>query len=274
MNINLEELVIQIRELAVHFGLNLITALAVLVIGIWISKFIRRTIEKQLNKKEIDKTLVSFLINLIYFTLLTVVVLAALGQLGIETTSFIAVLGAAGLAIGLALQGSLANFASGFLLIIFRPFKVDDVVKLADEEGYVEKIQIFTTQIRTFDNKTIIIPNSVITSGKITNYTAKEFRRVDLSIGISYGDNIKKAIESLMEVLNNHPKVLKDPAPFVGVKGYGDSSIDLSLKPWCKTEDYWDVFFDINEKIKEQFDAKGISIPFPQRDVHLFEHKD
>jgi small conductance mechanosensitive channel len=274
MNINIEQLVEQVRELAVSFGLNIITALAVLIIGIWFSKFLRRTIEKRLNNKNIDKTLVSFIVNLLYFTLLAVVVLAALGQLGIETTSFIAILGAAGLAIGLALQGSLANFASGFLLIVFRPFKVDDFVKLADEEGYVENIQIFTTQIRTFDNKTIIIPNSVITSGKITNYTAKEFRRVDLSIGISYSDNIKHAGDSLMEILNNHPKVLKDPAPFVGVTGYGDSSIDLTLRPWCKTEDYWDVFFDVNQKIKQQFDIKGISIPFPQRDVHLFEHKD
>ncbi len=274
MNINIEQLVEQVRELAVGFGLSLVTALAILIIGIWVSKIIRRSVEKHLGKKELDQTLVKFLINLIYFVLLTVVILAALGQLGIETTSFIAILGAAGLAVGLALQGSLANFASGVLLIIFRPFKVDDFVKLADEEGFVEKIQIFTTQIRTFDNRTIIIPNSVITSGKIINYTDKEIRRVDLSIGISYSDNIKHAIDSLMEILNNHPKILKDPAPFVGVKGYGDSSIDLTLRPWCKTEDYWDVFFDVNQKIKQQFDAKGISIPFPQRDVHLFEHKD
>ncbi|NNG27133.1 MAG: mechanosensitive ion channel [Ignavibacteriaceae bacterium] len=274
MNINIEQLVEQVRELAVSFGLNIIAALAILVIGIWIIKLIRRIIEKRLDKREIDPTLAKFLLNLIYFVLLTVVILAALSQLGIETTSFIAILGAAGLAVGLALQGSLANFASGVLLIIFRPFKVDDFVKLADEEGFVEKIQIFTTQIKTFDNRTIIIPNSIITGGKITNYTTKEIRRVDLSIGISYSDNIKHAIESLMEILNNHPKVLKDPAPFVGVTGYGDSSIDLTLRPWSKTEDYWDVFFEINHSIKEQFDTKGVSIPFPQRDVHLFEHKD
>ena len=274
MNINIEQLVEQVRELAVSFGLNLVTALAILIIGIWVSKIIRRSVEKHLGKKELDQTLVKFLINLIYFVLLTVVILAALGQLGIETTSFIAILGAAGLAVGLALQGSLANFASGVLLIIFRPFKVDDFVKLADEQGFVEKIQIFTTQIRTFDNRTIIIPNSVITSDKIINYTDKEIRRVDLSIGISYSDNIKHAIDSLMEILNNHPKILKDPAPFVGVTGYGDSSIDLTLRPWSKTEDYWDVFFEVNHAIKEKFDAKGVSIPFPQRDVHLFEHKD
>ncbi len=274
MNINIEQLVEQVRELAVSFGLNIIAALAILVIGIWIIKLIRRIVEKRLDKREIDPTLAKFLLNLIYFLLLTVVILAALSQFGIETTSFIAILGAAGLAVGLALQGSLANFASGVLLIIFRPFKVDDFVKLADEEGFVEKIQIFTTQIKTFDNRTIIIPNSIITGGKITNYTTKEIRRVDLSIGISYGDNIKHAIESLMEILNNHPKVLKDPAPFVGVTGYGDSSIDLTLRPWSKTEDYWDVFFEVNHSIKEQFDTKGVSIPFPQRDVHLFEHKD
>ena len=274
MNINIEQLVEQVRELAVSFGLNIIAALAILVIGIWIIKLIRRIVEKRLDKREIDPTLAKFLLNLIYFLLLTVVILAALSQLGIETTSFIAILGAAGLAVGLALQGSLANFASGVLLIIFRPFKVDDFVKLADEEGFVEKIQIFTTQIRSFDNRTIIIPNSIITGGKITNYSTKEIRRVDLSIGISYGDNIKHAIDSLMEILDNHPKVLKDPAPFVGVTGYGDSSIDLTLRPWSKTEDYWDVFFEVNHAIKEQFDSKGVSIPFPQRDVHLFEHKD
>lgn len=274
MDINIEKLVEQIRELALGFGLNIISALAILVIGIWVAKIIRRTIEKQLVKREVDQTLIKFLVNLLYFILLTVIVLASLGQLGIETTSFIAILGAAGLAIGLALQGSLANFASGVLLIIFRPFKVDDFVKLADEEGFVEKIQIFTTQIKTFDNRTIIIPNSVVTSGKIINYTDKEIRRVDLSIGISYGDNIKQAVDTLMEILNNHPKVLKDPAPFVGVTGYGDSSIDLTIRPWCKTEDYWDVFFEVNHSIKVEFDKKGVSIPFPQRDVHLFEHKD
>ena len=274
MNINIEELLEQVRELAVSFGLNLIAAIAVLVIGIWVIKIIRRVVEKQLGKREVDQTLVSFLVNMMYFILLTLVILAALGQLGIETTSFIAILGAAGLAIGFALQGSLANFASGVLLIIFRPFKVDDFVKVADEEGFVEKVQIFTTQIRTFDNRTIIIPNAVITNGKITNYTDKEVRRVDLSIGISYGDNIKHAIDSLMEILNNHPKILKDPAPFVGVTGFGDSSIDLTVRPWCKTEDYWDVFFEVNHLIKEQFDAKGVSIPFPQRDVHIFEHKE
>jgi len=274
MNINLEELTNQIWELIVKFGVNILAAIVVLIVGIWIAKLIRKMIGKALQKREIDKTLVSFLANLLYFILLAAVALAALGQLGIETTSFIAVIGAAGLAIGLALQGSLANFASGVLLIIFRPFKVDDFVMIADEEGFIEKIHIFTTQMKTFDNRTIIIPNSTITSGKIINYTSKEIRRVDLSIGISYGDNIRKALDALRELCLSHPKILDNPAPYVGVVEYGDSSINLTVRPWCKTGDYWDVFFEINEKMKAALDKNGISIPFPQRDVHLYQHKD
>jgi small conductance mechanosensitive channel len=273
MRINLEELVNQIRGLIVAFGLNILAAIVILIVGIWIAKLIRRMLSRSLQKKEIDRTLVTFLVNLLYFILLTAVVLAALGQLGIETTSFIAVIGAAGLAIGLALQGSLANFASGVLLIVFRPFKVDDFVMLADEEGFIEKIHIFTTQIKTFDNRTIIIPNATITSGKIINYTSKEIRRVDLSIGISYGDNIRKALDALTELCRSHSKILDDPAPYVGVVEYGDSSINLTVRPWCKADDYWDVFFDINEQMKTALDKNGISIPFPQRDVHLYEHK-
>jgi small conductance mechanosensitive channel len=274
MNVNLDNLVNQVRELIVKFGFNILAAIAILIIGIWISKLIRRFLGKALQKRNIDKTLITFLLNLLYFLLLTVVVLASLGQLGIQTTSFIALVGAAGLAVGLALQGSLANFASGVLLIIFRPFEVDDFVCIAGEEGFIEKIHIFTTQIKTFDNRTIIIPNSTITSGKIINYTAKEIRRVDLSIGISYGANIKKAIEAITELCSSNPKVLKDPAPYVSVIEYGDSSINLTVRPWCKTGDYWDVFFAINEQMKSALDSKGITIPFPQRDVHLYQHKD
>lgn len=274
MDINLEELINQIRVLFVKFGMNIVAALAILLFGIWAAKLIRKILGKALQKRNIDKTLITFLLNLLYFLLLTVVVLASLGQLGIETTSFIAIVGAAGLAVGLALQGSLANLASGVLLIIFRPFEVDDFVKIAGEEGFVEKIHIFTTQIKTFDNRTIIIPNSTVTSDKIINYTSKEIRRVDLSIGISYGDNIKKAIDAITELCSSNPKVLKDPAPYVGVVEYGDSSINLTVRPWCKTDDYWDVFFEINKQMKPALDDSGISIPFPQRDVHLYQHKD
>jgi len=274
MNVNLDNLVNQVRELIVKFGFNILAAIAILVLGIWISKLIRRFLGRALQKRNIDKTLITFLLNLLYFLLLTVVVLASLGQLGVQTTSFIAIVGAAGLAVGLALQGSLANFASGVLLIIFRPFEVDDFVCLAGEEGFVEKIHIFTTQIRTFDNRTIILPNSTITSGKIINYTAKEIRRVDLSIGISYGANIKEAIEAITELCSSNPKVLQDPAPYVSVIEYGDSGINLTVRPWCKTGDYWDVFFAINEQMKSALDSKGITIPFPQRDVHLYQHKD
>jgi small conductance mechanosensitive channel len=273
MRINLDELINPIRDLIFTFGLNILAAIVILIVGIWIAKLVRRMLGKSLHRKEIDKTLVTFLVNFLYFILLTAVVLAALSQLGIETTSFIAVIGAAGLAIGLALQGSLANFASGILLILFRPFRVDDFVSLADEEGFIEKIHIFTTQIKTFDNRTIVIPNATITSGKIINYTSKDIRRVDLSIGISYGDNIRKALDALTELCRSHPKVLGDPAPYVGVMEYGDSSINLTVRPWCKTGDYWDVFFKINEQMKAALDKNGITIPFPQRDVHLYEHK-
>ena len=245
MNVNLADLVSQVRELIVKFGFNILAAIAILVIGIWVSKLIRRILARALQKRNIDKTLITFLLNLLYFLLLTVVVVA-----------------------------SLANLASGVLLIIFRPFEVDDFVCIAGEEGFVEKIHIFTTQIRTFDNRTIIVPNSTITSGKIINYTAKEIRRVDLSIGISYGANIKKAMDAITDLSSSNPKVLKDPAPYVGVIEYGDSSINLTVRPWCKTGDYWDVFFAINEQMKPALDSKGITIPFPQRDVHLYQHKD
>ena len=274
MDITVEQLVNLVRELIVKFGMNIMAAVVILVIGIWIAKLVRKAIGKALQKKNLDKTLTTFLVNLLYFLLLTVVVLASLGRLGIETTSFIAILGAAGLAVGLALQGSLANLASGVLLIIFRPFEVDDFVKIADEEGFVEKIHIFTTQIKTFDNRTIIIPNSTVTGGKIINYTSKDIRRVDLSIGISYGDNIKTALDAITDLCSSNPKVLADPSPYVGVVEYGDSSINLTVRPWCKTDDYWDVFFEINEQMKSALDKKGISIPFPQRDVHLYQHND
>lgn len=258
----------------VPWGIKIGLALAIFFIGRLAARWLVRLSERLMRKGGMDDMLVHFLGNIASALLLAFVVLAALDQLGVNTTSALAVLGAAGLAVGLALQGSLANLASGVLLIIFRPFEVDDFVCIAGEEGFVEKIHIFTTQIRTFDNRTIIVPNSTITSGKIINYTAKEIRRVDLSIGISYGANIKKAMDAITDLCSSNPKVLKDPAPYVGVIEYGDSSINLTVRPWCKTGDYWDVFFAINEQMKPALDNKGITIPFPQRDVHLFQHKD
>jgi len=207
-----------------------------------------------------------------YIALLAFVVVAALGQLGIQTTSFIAILGAAGLAIGLALQGSLANFAAGFLMIIFRPFNVGDYIEGAGMEGTVEQIQIFTTTLVTLDNKTVIIPNAKLTDDNIVNYTVKGIRRVDLVFGIGYGDDIDKARQVIDDVLGKDKRILNDPAIQISVAELGDSSVNFVVRPWVKCDDYWDVYMDTTENIKKGFDAGGINIPFPQRDVHLYQH--
>jgi small conductance mechanosensitive channel len=253
------------------FGLKILTAILIVVVGRWVARFIRDTSEKMMVRSKVDATLVSFVGNLIYISLLTFVILAALAQMGIQTTSFIAVIGAAGLAVGLALQGSLANFAAGVLMLIFRPFQVGDFVEGGGVTGIVEEIQIFTTQLRTLDNKTIIIPNAKITGDNITNYTRKETRRVDLVIGVSYREDIEKVKAVVADVLNGDERILKDPAPTIGVLELADSSVNFAVRPWVKTGDYWDVYFDTTEKIKKRFDAEGISIPFPQRDVHLYQ---
>jgi len=227
-----------------------------------------------MTKADVDETLISFVGNLTYIVLLIFVIIAALNQLGVQTTSFIAIIGAAGLAIGLALQGSLANFAAGVLMIIFHPFKVGDYIEAAGVAGVVEEIQIFTTQLKTPDNKTIIIPNASVTGGSITNYSAKDTRRVDLVIGVGYGDDLKRVREVLEEVLAKDDRILDDPAPTIGVLELGDNSVNFAVRPWVKAEDYWGVYFDSTETVKRRFDEEGISIPFPQRDVHLYEYKE
>ncbi|HDM77631.1 MAG TPA: mechanosensitive ion channel, partial [Deltaproteobacteria bacterium] len=210
---------------------------------------------------------------IIYYTLLIVVVIAAAGQLGINTTSFLTIVGAAGLAIGLALKDSLSNFASGVMLILFRPFRVGDVVNAAGVTGKVETISMFTTIMNTPDNQKIIVPNSAITSSTITNITANETRRVDLVIGIGYEDNIGKAKEILNRLIEEDDRILSDPAPTIAVSELADSSVNFVVRPWVKTEDYWIVYFDLTEKIKNTFDAEGINIPYPQTDVHLYPEK-
>lgn len=227
-----------------------------------------------MTKSKVEETLISFVGNLTYIALLIFVIIAALNQLGFQTTSFIAIIGAAGLAIGLALQGSLANFAAGVLMIIFRPFKVGDCIEAAGVAGVVEEIEIFTTQLRSPDNKTIIIPNASVTGGSITNYSAKDIRRVDMVIGVGYGDDLKRVREVLEEVLAKDDRILDDPAPTIGVMELGDNSVNFAVRPWVKTEDYWGVYFDSTETVKRRFDEEGISIPFPQRDVHLYEYKE
>jgi small conductance mechanosensitive channel len=269
-----ENLIPKVWPLLTLYGLKVIAAVAVVVVGRWIAKMLTALIEKVMNKRQVDPTIVSFVANLTYMALLVFVVLAALGQLGIQTTSFIAIIGAAGLAIGLALQGSLSNFAAGFLMIIFRPFKVGDFIEGAGVAGTVEAIHIFTTQLLTPDNKTIIIPNSSLTAGNITNYSAKGTRRVDLVFGIGYGDDVDHAKKVISDVLAKEERIFKDPAPAIMLIELADSSVNFAVRPWVAAGDYWGVYSTLTENIKKSFDAEGISIPFPQRDVHVYQHKE
>ncbi|MBW2248972.1 MAG: mechanosensitive ion channel [Deltaproteobacteria bacterium] len=238
----MENLISKVWELLTIYGLKVIAAVVVFVVGRWIAKGLTKFAENVMNKRQVDPTILSFVANMTYIALLVFVVLAALGQLGIQTTSFIAIIGAAGLAIGLALQGSLANFAAGFLMIIFRPFKVGDFIEGAGVAGTVEVIQIFTTQLNTPDNKTVIIPNAALTAGNITNYSAKGTRRVDLVFGIGYGDDIDHAKKVIMDVLAREERILKDPATTIGVVELADSSVNFAVRPWVTADDYWNVY--------------------------------
>ena len=261
----------KIYDLLATFGLKLIAAIAVFVIGRWVTKMIVRGVQRAMEKAETDPTLIGFIKNVTYGGLMALVIIAAAGQLGVQTTSFIAVLGAAGLAVGLALQGSLANFAAGVLMIIFRPFKAGDFIEASGVAGVVEEIQLFTTKLRTPDNKTVIIPNGQVTAGSITNYSAKDTRRIDMTFGIGYGDDIDKAKRIIREVLDADERILKDPEPTIGLVELGDSSVNFAVRPWVNSADYWNVYFDTHETMKKRFDAEGISIPFPQRDVHIYQ---
>jgi small conductance mechanosensitive channel len=268
------ELIAKFQEWGAFYGIRILAAIAILIVGRWLSKALRRLIERMLTKRDVETTLISFVGNITYFALLTFVVIAALNQLGIQTTSFIAIIGAAGLAIGLALQGSLANFAAGFLMILFRPFKAGDFIEGAGVAGFVEEIQIFTTQLRTPDNKTIIIPNAKLLGDNIINYSAKDTRRVDMVIGVSYSDDLQKVRQILEDIIAKDDRVLSEPAPTIAVLELADNSVNFALRPWVKSVDYWGLFFDLTETVKKRFDAEGISIPFPQRDVHLYEYRE
>ncbi len=270
----MESAVSRVFDVIAMFGIRIVAAAAIFLIGWWAARIVRGSIERILRKRDADPLLVSFVGNLSYVLLLTFVILAALGKLGVQTTSFVAVVGAAGLAIGFALQGALGNFAAGVLMLIFKPFKVGDYVEAAGAAGSVEEIQIFTTRLRTPDNKLVIIPNSKVTGDNIVNYSAKETRRVDMVFGISYDDDIDKAKALISEELAKDERVLEDPAPIIGVVELADSSVNFAVRPWVKTPDYWGVYFDTHERIKKRMDSEGITIPFPQRDVHLYEQKE
>ena len=255
----------------IKLAINIAFAAAILLIGLWLAKIVKGWIVKLMEKRGVDAMLASFLSSILHILLIAFVIIAALGKLGIQTTSLVAVIGAAGLAVGLALQNSLSNFASGVMIIALRPFKVGDFIEAGGISGVVEGIQIFSTQMRTGDNKLIIVPNGSITGGTITNYSAKDTRRVDMKFGISYDDDMKLAKKVLQELVDADERILDDPAPVIAVAELADNSINLIVRPWVKTADYWNVYWDMTEAVKQRFDQEGLHIPYPQRDVHLYQ---
>ena len=267
----MEGIVVKLQEWVAFYGLKIIAAIVILILGRIAAGLARSLLRRILRKSKVDETLISFLASLTYIGILAFIVIAAVAQLGVQTASFVAVLGAAGLAVGLALQGSLANFAAGVLMIIFKPFKVGDYVTAGGVSGSVEAIGIFTTELKSPDNRKIIVPNAKVTGDSIVNFSAKEQRRIDMIAGVSYSDDLSKVKQVLEGIMAEDDRILKDPAPTIGLLEMADSSINFAVRPWVKTADYWDVFFATQEKIKQRFDAEGISIPFPQRDVHLYK---
>jgi small conductance mechanosensitive channel len=247
------------------YGPGILSALLILIIGLFIIKIIVKLTKKVMEKSKVDITLQKFLGNLLSWALKILLIVTVITQLGVETTSFAAIIGAAGLAVGLALQGSLANFAGGVLIMIFKPFKIGDLVEAQGEIGVVKEIEIFTTKLTGLSNKEIIIPNASLSNGNIVNYSTEGTRRVDLVIGVSYDADIKQTKEVLMDVLISNDKVLKDPAPAVTVSELADSSVNFAVRPWSKTEHYWDVYFETLENSKEALDKAGIEIPYPHQ---------
>ncbi len=258
-----------IYEHITKYGLKIIGALVIFLIGKWLAGVVSRLVEKGLVKAHVEKTLAKFARHLTYVGVLIFVAIAALAAVDVETTQFAVVIGAAGLAIGLALQGSLANFASGFLMIIFRPFKVGDFIEAAGTKGIVKEVGIFNTIVNTPDNIRVFIPNAKLTGDNIMNYTVNGTRRVDLVVGISYEDDLKKAKQVIETVLAGDERVLEEPSPKVAVVEMGDSSVNFVVRPWVRSDEYWNAYFDITAKIKLSLDQNDITIPYPQRDIHI-----
>ncbi|PXA04291.1 mechanosensitive ion channel protein [Coraliomargarita sinensis] len=261
----------KIVDAIASYGMKVLFAIIILVAGLWVARKLRGLFKSALEKKEIDATLVGFFSSLLYGALVIFVVIAAIDKLGVQTTSFVAVLGAAGLAVGLALQGSLSNFASGVLLIIFKPFVAGNFVKIGGELGTVVQVGILQTELKSPDNIKIIMPNSQVMSGAITNFSAHDTRRADMVIGVSYSDDLSKVMDVLQDMISKDERVLEEPAPFIGVSELADSSINFVVRPWVKSSDNWQFKCDFQKAVKERFDAEGISIPFPQRDLHVFQ---
>ncbi len=256
-------------DYVIPWAINITMAIVVFIIGRMVVGFVVRLVNKLMKRSKMDEILVNFICSILNAVLLLFVIVAALDQLGVDTTSLIALMGAAGLAVGLALQNSLQNFAAGVMLIVFRPFKAGDFVEAGGTTGVVENISIFSTMLKTPDNREVIVPNGSIYGGNITNFSARPTRRVDLMFGIGYGDDIRKAKDILTKLVVEDERILKDPAPQIVVGELGDSSVNFHVRPWVNSPDYWDVYFDLTEKVKLTFDEEGISIPYPQMDLHL-----
>lgn len=265
MGFNMDE----IYQWLVKIGSNLILAVLIFVIGFWLAKTLSRGVRKVLTKSNTDPGLVSFLTSLTSIVLKILVVVTGITQLGIEMTSFVAILGAAGLAIGMAFSGTLSNFAGGVMILAFKPFRVGDFIQTQNESGTVQEILIFNTYLHTVDNKVVILPNGPVANGNIINYTKADKRRVDLVIGISYGDDYQLARRLLMQMIDEDTRILRDPEPFVGLGQLAESSVNITIRVWTKTEDYWKVFFELNEKVYSEFPKNGLHFPFPQMDIHV-----
>ncbi|WP_420631033.1 mechanosensitive ion channel family protein [Candidatus Leptofilum sp.] len=265
------DIVEQIQELILTYGLNILGAIAILIVGYWLAGVISRWVQKALSKSNTNEALLRFLGNIVYYAILAFAGVAALERVGVQTASFIAVLGAAGLAIGLALQGALSNFASGVMILLFKPFEIGHYVEINDTFGEVTDIKIFSTILLTREKKTVIIPNGLIISDKIINYSKQGYIRADMVFGIGYDDDLLKAKRTLEELVAADERVLETPAPRVAVLELADSSVNFAVRPYVKIEDYWDIRLDMPERVKLRFDEEGISIPYPQHDVHLFQ---
>ncbi|MBV7438673.1 mechanosensitive ion channel domain-containing protein [Aeromonas sp. sif2416] len=257
------------QGLIIEYAVNIAAALLTLLIGYIAANILSGGVVKVMHTRKLDTTVTHFVGSILKYTILVFVVIAALGRVGVQTASFVAIIGAAGLAIGLALQGSLSNFAAGFLLIIFRPIKAGEFIEVAGTAGVVQSVQLFTTTLTSGDNKMVVVPNSAILNGTIVNYSRMDTRRVDMTFGIGYGSDLRKAKQILEQLVNEEPRILKDPEAVIAVAALADSAVNIVVRPWVKTADYWGVWFDFHEKVKLAFDAEGVEIPFPQMVMHM-----
>jgi len=270
---NLEGILSLIFDLTVKYGLKILLAIVTLIIGLWIIKLIMKAIGRNMEKRDVDPTLRKFMHSILSILLKIMLFISVISMLGVEMTSFVAILAAAGLAVGMALSGTLQNFAGGVMLILFKPFKVGDFIDAQGYSGTVNEIQIFNTILKTPDNKTIIIPNGGLSTNAMTNFSTEPQRRVDFVFGIGYGDDIDKSRKIIEELIAKDDRIFKDPAPFVAVSELADSSVNFVVRVWAEAANYWGIFFDMTENVKKAFDEKGISIPFPQTDVHVYNEK-